>query len=146
MLTQEILDRYKELKRKKDAAYLVFKKEPTMINATKHAGATQAFTSFCIETMEALAGEEDNNNEQEDILANIEKYKTCKQCEREVLYQVDAGHFIRSSEFVEDFPGWCHSCLIDHCREVECQYCSLIEDYENCPYKEIKNIYMSTED
>lgn len=144
MLTTEVLNTYKDLKKKRDAAYLVFKKEPSMINATKHAGAVQAFTSFCIETMEVLAGEEDTGNKEEEILANIDAYKTCKTCGANILYQVDAGHFIGSSEFVEDFPGWCHSCLIDHCCKVECQYCALTKDYENCSYKEIKNIYMST--
>ena len=145
MLTQDLLDKYNSLKQKKDAAYLVFKKEPSLINATRHSVATQAYTSFCIETMEFLAEETPADNKDE-ILASIERYKTCQQCGREVLYAVSDKHFIESSEFVPAFPGWCHTCLVDYCCDHECQFCTLTEDYESCSYKEIKNIYKATEE
>ena len=146
MLTQDILDKYNSLKQKKDAAYLVFKKEPSVINATRHSVATQAFTSFCLETMESLAGTSDDDNNKDAILADIEKYRTCKQCNREILYSVLDDRYVESSDFVPDFPGWCHNCLVDYCCEHTCEACQLTDDYQNCSYKEIKNIYTSTEE
>jgi hypothetical protein len=146
MLTQDLLDKYNSLKKKKDAAYLVFKKEPSMINATRHSVATQAFTSFCIETMESLA-EAPEVDLKEEILANIDEYKTCKQCDKVILYAVQENNsFVESSEFVPGFPGWCHTCLIDYCCNHECEYCARTDDYENCSYREIKNIYKATEE
>lgn len=145
MLSGDILNNYKLLKQKKDAAYLVFKKEPTPANASRHSVATQAFTSFCLDTMEKLAGISVPDNDAE-ILADIERYRTCKQCEAELVYPVSEDHFVASSEFVAAFPGWCHTCLVDYCRTHLCEQCPLTNDYNNCPYKEIKNIYTEAED
>jgi hypothetical protein len=144
-LTPELLTEYTTLKQQKDAAYTVFKKEPSTINASRHAIATQRFTTFCIETMETLAGETTPDHS-DDILANIENYRTCKKCEAEILYQVDEGRFIESSDFVPDFPGWCYPCLIEHCCKADCSACTLVTDPEKCSYKEIKKIYTDTEE
>lgn len=145
MLSSELLDKYNQLKQKKDAAYTVFKKNPTVINSSRYTTAAQLFTAFCVETMGVLAGESPSDDKQEEILANIADYRLCKHCNAELLYQVDDKHFIESSKFVKDFPGWCYSCLVDYCCEHQCEYCGLTEDPENCSYKEIKNIYLTSD-
>lgn len=140
MLSHSMLTTYKDLKRKKDAAYKVFKQDPTVINASKHAAATQAFTNFCISSMAELAGDVETENK-DHILEHIEDYKTCKICGSEILYQVDEGHYIGSSDFVPEFPGWCYVCLVEHCLETNCESCNLVTDNAACPYKEVKKIY-----
>lgn len=142
MLDSAILDAYHQLKKKMDAAYTIFKKEPSMINATRHTMASQAFTTFCIDTMAMLAEDTEDNDKKEEILANIEQYRTCKKCNSEILYPVDNRGFIESNEFVPDFPGWCHSCLINYCRSHNCETCTLPEDIDTCSYKEIKKLYL----
>jgi hypothetical protein len=104
-LNTEIIETYYQLKKAMDAAYKVFKKEPSVVNATRHTTAAQAFTNFCLEAMAEAVGDTEDTINKEEILANIEEYKTCKECGSEILYQVDDHHFIESSDFVPDFPG-----------------------------------------
>lgn len=147
MLTQELLDKYNQLKQKKDAAYIVFKKEPSMVNATRHSVATQAFTTFCIDAMTALAEADSTpGTTEEEILADFEIYKDCDKCGLTLLHLVDDQHFIAHSSFVKDFPGWCHTCLVEHCCTTPCESCLLVRDTESCPYKEIKKIYMEAKE
>lgn len=146
MLSSELLDKYNQLKKKRDAAYTVFKKTPTIANTSRYTTASQIFTAFCVETMRTLAGETSSDNDQEEILANIANYRSCKQCNTELLYQVDDEHFIESSEFVKNFPGWCHSCLISYCCSHQCEYCGLSADPANCSYKEIRSIYLTPDE
>lgn len=142
-ITTEIINNYNELKNKMDAAYIVFKKTPSAVNATKHITATQAFNNFCVETMTTLAGaSEDSFDKDAEILANIDQYKTCKKCKAEILHQVDKKHFIGSSNFVPDFPGWCHECLVEHCVSCDCSECIITPDKDKCSYAEIKKLYL----
>lgn len=127
-----------------DAAYTVFKKEPSSVNAARHYTATQAFTSFCVESMKALADDLPVDNT-EHILANMDTYKACKQCSTELLYPISENQYVEKSDFVPDFPGWCHTCLVEHCKYTECGKCTLTEDPGSCAYKEIKNIYIAAE-
>jgi hypothetical protein len=141
-MNYEIKHKYFQLKKKRDAAYTVFKKTPTVENASKHTIAAQAFTNFCIETMAALVEDTGDPDKREEILANIEDYKTCKQCGSEVLYQVDNRGYIASSDFLEDFPGWCYTCLVEHCCAQDCSTCTLVADPSKCSFKEVKNSYL----
>ena len=142
MLDSTTLGTYLQLKKRMDAAYTVFKKEPSVINATRHTAAAQAFTTFCVDTMAVLAGDTEDSNKKEQILANIEQYRTCEKCESELLYPVDNRGFIESNDFVPDFPGWCHTCLVEHCCAHDCATCTLPEDADTCSYKEIKKLYL----
>lgn len=142
MLSSNILYKYKQLKEKMDAAYTVFRKDPTVTNASRHTTAAQAFTNFCVDTMAELAGSGNEDQNRDDlILSNIDNYKTCKKCGSELLYLVSEDRFIGSSEFVPEFPGWCHTCLIEHCLRTECTECTVAATPASCSYKEIKNIY-----
>lgn len=145
LLNEELLNKYNEFKQKKEAAYIVFKKEPSAVNASRHAVAVQRFNNFCQEAMEIVAGKPAPDYS-EDILADIERYRTCKKCGAEIIYQIDEGRFIESSDFVPDFPGWCYTCLTEHCCEQDCSTCTLVTDPSACSYKEIKKIYTATEE
>jgi hypothetical protein len=57
---------------------------------------------------------------------------------------VNDRHYIASSEFIEQFPGWCYSCLTEHCAEQDCETCIVSKDPDSCSFKEVKNIYSQT--
>lgn len=140
MLDAKMLDTYKALKSKMTAAYAVFKRSPTHQNIARHSTASQAFTNFCIEAMAELADDKAVDNTDK-ILQNIEDYKTCKTCGSELLYLTDLKNYIASSEFVPEFPGWCHTCLIEHCLKTPCESCKLVSDPTTCAYKDVKKFY-----
>ena len=147
MLDSATLSEYINLKNKMDAAYTVFKKEPSVINATRHTTAAQAFTSFCVDTMATLTGVTDEApDKQAEILANFDQYKECACCGEQLLYRVDDKHFIQNVTFVPEFKGWCHTCLVAHCCNIDdCSACPLPAelgfDYAECPYKEVRKLY-----
>ena len=144
MLDSNTLSTYTLLKNKMDAAYRLLKKDPSIISANRHTAAAQAFNSFCVDTVKAMAeGNQSDSDKQQEILNNIDNYKTCKQCGSEVLYEVDDGHFIESSDFEPNFPGWCHTCLVEHCCSTNCLGCDLVSDHTTCSFKEMKNFYMN---
>lgn len=145
MLDSLILDNYNKLKNEMAAAYSVFRRNPSVTNASAYTTATQAYTTFCVETMKALAGDVDEPDKQSEILANIEKYRTCKECGSEILYKVDDKHILESSDFEPNFPGWCHTCLVEHCVATDCSACTIVADHTNCSFKETKNFYMNQE-
>lgn len=138
MLDAEILNTYNSLKASMDAVYKVFKKDPSLQNASKHAMASQAFTDFCVSTLKDLVGDTGQNNK-EDVLLNIEEYKTCKKCGSELLYMTGEKQYIASSDFVEGFPGWCYDCLLTHCTKIDCSACKLIDDPSTCTFQGVKN-------
>ena len=142
MLSTEMQSTYDQLKREMDAAYIVFKKEPSMVNATRHATAAQKFNSFCIEAMAELADEEPTFIEDtEHILENFDDYKSCKKCGVELLFRVDDKHYIKHLNFVPGFPGYCYACLVKRCCSIDCNRCTLVDDPSTCSFKEVKNIY-----
>lgn len=140
-----IVDEFKRLKNEKEAAYRVFKHNPSIANASGYTKATQAYTDFCVRTVETLVylPEDDKHDE---IIEHFDEYKTCKQCEAKVLYKIDADHYIESSDFLKDFPGWCYNCLVDHCTETECEACIVTSDPANCSFKETRELYLQNKD
>jgi hypothetical protein len=146
MLDSTILDTYNRLKNKMEAAYFVFKKEPTVTNAAAHTTALQTYTNFCVETMKTLAGDVGGSvDNTEKVLKDFDAYRTCKQCDSEILYKVDK-HILESSDFVPDFPGWCYTCLVKHCMATDCEACTLVKDFATCSFKETKAIYNNSQE
>ena len=160
ILDSNILRTYVQLKNKMDAAYLVLKKDPSVTNATIHTLAAQAFTTFCVDTMKDLTGvHQESSNKQAEILADLNAnsteegttsaYLTCAEdsCGTQLVFPVgDPGNytgFIESIDFVPDFPGWCHKCLVDHCSNTDCADCTICPtpSVSTCPYHEVKKIY-----
>lgn len=137
----EMLNTYQDLKRKMTAAHTVLKKKPTYQNVTRYNTATQTFNNFCIKAMAELADDHPSDNKAQ-ILANVDEYRTCKKCGTELLLVTDERNYVASSEFVPDFPGWCHTCLLErHCLRTACEECTIVSDPATCSYKEIKSIY-----
>lgn len=146
MIDNITVDKATQLKNTMDAAYLVFKKTPTFENANIWTAATRAYNDFCITTITNLVkAQEDESNIHEDIIANTEKYKTCKQCGAELLYLTSDNNYIASSAFLENFPGWCYSCLVDYCATHECEGCTVTSRPFKCSFLEVKKFYTQDE-
>ena len=79
---------------------------------------------------------EDNLN-----TTDLEEYYRCKQCGSNLLVKIYDGYYVCKSDFVEEFPGWCRTCLIDHCCETDCTTCT-IKDKEDCSFIDIKELYL----
>lgn len=130
-------------KKARDAAYVVFRKTPSTSNATKWTAASRNFTDFCVNTMTDLIKEkQEGTGSKPDILANFDTYKTCKQCGTQVLYLANKDNYVATSDFVEEFPGWCYNCLVEHCTTHECAGCTVTSRPLNCPFLEVKNFYL----
>lgn len=142
-MEQTMLDTYKQLKSEMEAAYAVFKHNPTVNNASSYTAATQAFTNFCISSMASMANLQEPEDKHDEILNNIDDYETCKQCDAKILYKVDNDHFVESSEFLADFPGWCYNCLVEHCKSTDCVACAVSEDPSTCSFKAVKDLLMN---
>jgi hypothetical protein len=136
------LSSYIELKKQVDAAYAVLKKTPSSENVTRYSNLQLKLQELCVQIVEEevskVVTEKDTHKE---ILENIEEYKTCKECGSEILYQINEGNFIASSDFVEDFPGWCYNCLLQHCIATNCEACTVTTS-SKCSFKEIKKLNM----
>lgn len=140
MLESAVLTTYLQLKSKKNSAYKMFKKDPTTANSSKYMIAIQTFNNFCLEVIATLAGDYNEAiNKQKEILANFEKYSTCSQCNTEILFQTDLEHYIASSDFIEDVPGWCYNCLVAYCPFQDCETCTISDNPVTCSFKDIKN-------
>lgn len=142
LMDKETIAKYKQLKREMDAAYRIFRKSPTLENATRHTTASQAFTSFCVETMKTLTSylEEDFNQK---ILEDFETYRVCRCCNTELLFKITDDRFVASSSFVPEFPGICFDCLVEHCCTNGCSFCAMVEDPSTCPFKEVRKVYLN---
>jgi hypothetical protein len=136
-MTEATLDKAVQLKKEMDAAYIVFRKEPTIEHATAWTATTATFNNFCVDTIKGIIDDEQNRHEE--ILANIEAYKTCKQCGAEVLYPIDDS-YVTNINFVDYFPGWCYDCLLEHCLTHECEGCTVTADPSDCPFSEVKKL------
>ena len=141
MIDITVVDRAVQLKKELDAAYLVFKKAPTIENSAAWMTATRAYNDYCISIMTGLV---DDRIEQltyrEDIVANFDKYKKCNHCGAELLYPTTGDKFVASSDFVEGFPGWCYPCLVEYCTTHECEGCT-VNTRLACPFKEVKKLH-----
>ena len=135
------ISRYKELKELTEAAYLVFKKLPTQENASRYSSLKLQLQELCVEIVEDMMKEQfPEEDKKEPILENIEKYRYCKTCDSEILYQISPEEFIASSDFVEGFPGWCYDCLLTHCSKTNCDECTVSEDPTSCSFRSVKEI------
>ena len=139
MIDSTVLYTATKLKKEMDAAYIVFRKDPTVERAALWTTATTLFNDFCVKTINSLI--EDDTDKRAEILANIDEYKICKQCGAEVLYLIDDKNFVTNINFVEDFPGWCFDCLVKHCTKTECKDCTVSKNTANCPFAEVKRLH-----
>ena len=168
MLGTDILNNYTQLKNKMDASYILLRKDPSIINVTRHTTATQAFNAFCVDTMKELTGvHQESSNKQAEILQDLNtnstetgttsRYLTCKSTScggQQLIFPLgEPGRytgFIESMDFVPEFPGWCHRCLVEHCNNMDtCENCTIPEElgfgtFEQCPYKEVRMLYKNT--
>jgi hypothetical protein len=143
MIDPIILSRAAELKKIADASYKVFKTKPTIENASTWTNANRTFNDFCVTIIKDLL-DEDKTNKKEEILANIEEYKTCNTCGAEVLHQLDDTSYITNINFLDDFPGWCFDCLLTHCTSTDCDSCEINPNTlaNTCPFSEVKRLYL----
>jgi hypothetical protein len=141
MININTLTQAKELKKIADSSYIVFKKNPTTVNASNWTVASRNFTDFCVKTISDLIIEDQDLTSE--ILANPDRYKTCKQCDAELLYLTDANNYVASSDFVEAFPGWCYPCLVEYCTTHECEGCTVTTRPFNCPFSEVKKLHLN---
>ena len=78
-------------------------------------------------------------------IEDLEEYYRCKQCGSKLLVKIDNDRYIASSDFIIEFPGWCHTCLIEHCVKTDCKACK-IKDKQDCSYAYMKDFYMTEDD
>lgn len=146
MIDITVIDKAVKLKKELEAAYIVFKKTPTVENSAAWITATRIYNDFCISTITALVEERIGQvNQREDIVTNFDKYKECNQCGAGLLFPTTGDNYIASSDFVEDFAGWCYPCLVQHCTTHECEGCTVAKNPETCPFKEVKKLHVPGE-
>ena len=140
MIDIMVINKAVKLKKEMDAAYLVFKKEPTVENSAKWTSSTRAYNDYCISTITKLVNEQiDSMTYVEDIIANFDKYSKCDKCGAELLFRTAEDKFVASSDFVESFPGWCYPCLVEHCANTKCEDCT-VNTKPTCPFAEVKKL------
>jgi hypothetical protein len=139
-IPENIITKYLYLKKRSDAAFTVFRKNPSVENATKHIEASNILKAYCLEAFEFLVAEtpEDESVLNAEILANLDTFKTCTHCGSDLLYLTDEDSYIASSDFLPEFPGWCYNCLTEHCSEQACETCTVVTDPTTCSFKGIK--------
>lgn len=143
MIDNLTLKKATNLKKTKDAAYNIFKRKPNAANASTWTAANRTFTEFCVDTISGLIKEEDKLTNEE-ILSKVDEYKVCKQCGAEVIFKIGDKQFVSNVNFVENFPGWCFDCLLEHCTSHDCEGCNVNPKFlaSNCPFAEVKNLYI----
>lgn len=146
MTIDDIFKTAKQLKKESEAAYLVFKKTPTLENANTWTTKVRAYNDFCVKAIESMIRDNDAANKKEEILANVEKYKKCEQCGAELLYLTAEDNYIASSDFIEDFPGWCYPCLVEHCLNHDCSTCTVVAEPAKCSFVEVKKLQQRISD
>ncbi len=145
MIDITVVDRAVKLKKEMEAAYLVFKKTPTIENSAAWTTATRIYNDYCISTITALVEDRiEQTNYRDDIVANFEEWRKCNHCDTELLYPTTGDKYVASSDFVDGFKGMCYPCLVEYCTTHECEGCT-INARTTCPFKEVKNRLMSEE-
>jgi hypothetical protein len=76
---------------------------------------------------------------------DFEEYYRCKRCCSKLLVKIYDDRYIGSSDFLPEFPGWCFTCLVEHCCRTDCNACK-VKDKEDCSFSHIKDFYLSDED
>lgn len=155
MIDVTVIDKAVKLKKEMDAAYLVFKKLPTIEASAKWTSATRAYNDYCVSVMTELVKERiDLINYREDISKNFDKYSKCDKCGAELLFPAKTStegdtevveDFIASSDFVEGFPGWCYPCLVEYCTTHACEGCTVSKTPTNCMFAEVKKLHQVEE-
>lgn len=140
MINTDTVSTAKQLKKVADSAYLIFKKNPTVENSQRWATANRSYRDFCTIVFDNLIKE--SSDPGPDIVENFDQYKTCSICGAELLYLTSENTYIASSDFVEDFPGWCYTCLAEHCTNTDCSKCTVSTDPGNCSFSEVKEYYL----
>lgn len=75
-------------------------------------------------------------------MANDTVVTRCEQCGCELAwYNATLDSAFCSSEYEEDFPGWCHTCLVEHCLQTNCLQCEL-RKYPKCSFISMKKFYL----
>lgn len=138
MFNPEILDKARQLQTDANTAYAIFKKNPIPSNANNWSTANRAFNEFCVTVMKDLLDE--TKEASLDVISNLDVFKNCKQCGSELLFSTTEDHFIASSDFLEEFPGWCYNCLVEHCQNTDCSDCKVSKDPATCSFKRVKEI------
>ena len=144
MLDYTVIEKANQLKKTMDAAYTVFRKRPSVENAAKHTTATAAFTDYCTNAIIEMIKEinqEDTTDKRAEILAKFDEYKLCTRCGAELLYMVDKDQYVENIDFLEDFPGWCYSCLLEYCTTHRCEDCTVTVRNFDCPFVEVKKLH-----
>lgn len=140
MIDIQVVDQAVKLKKEADAAYLVFKRTPTIENSARWTSAARAYNDYCVNVMTKLVDERIGAiNKAEDIVTNFDKYSKCEACGADLLYKTSDTKYIASSDFIEDFPGWCYPCLVEHCSNTQCEDCT-VNTKPVCPFAEVKKL------
>lgn len=146
MIDVSVIDKAVKLKKEMDAAYLVFKKTPTIENSATWTAATRTYNDYCIQIITSLVNERTGVSDHlEDITENFDKYRKCEQCGAELLFPTRDDAFIASSDFVEGIPGWCYSCLLEYCTTHECEGCTVNKSPYGCSFAEVKKLRIQGE-
>lgn len=76
-------------------------------------------------------------------MKNTRSEKSCDYCGTSLVWEHPdvPGLFMESSEYEPTFPGWCHTCLAEHCIQTNCLKCEL-RKYPMCEFLETKKIYL----
>lgn len=140
MIDIMVIDKAVKLKREADAAYLVFKRTPTVENSARWTSAARAYNDYCVSVMTKLVDERIGAiDKAEDIATNFDKYSKCETCDADLLYKTSDTKYVASSDFIEDFPGWCYPCLVEHCANTQCEDCT-VNTKPVCPFAEVKKL------
>lgn len=140
MIDITVVDQAVKLKKEADAAYLVFKRTPTVENSARWTSAARAYNDYCVSVMTKLVDERIGAiDKAEDIATNFDKYSKCETCGADLLYKTSDTKYIASSDFIEDFPGWCYPCLVEHCANTQCEDCT-VNTKPVCPFAEVKKL------
>lgn len=147
-IPESVITKYFQLKSMSDTAFTIFRKDPSTINAAKYTTASNELKTFCVEAFASIldSSKPESSVSKEEILSNIDQYKTCKQCGDNILYQIDDENYIASSDFLPEFPGWCYICLTEHCSKQDCRSCTVAKDPATCSFRGIKEIQNSEEE
>lgn len=138
VLDDNIIKKFNEHIGHLDSMYDLYLNEPNELNYTRHKQSAEAFTRFCVNTMINLVEQSNRSSKKSQI--PFEDYLTCKTCGAALLVSTEGG-YIGSSDFMEEYPGWCLPCILEfidtHCKtEGSCKTCSVHTDSEACIFKD----------
>lgn len=157
----DLVEDYLAKKHELDAAYTTFKNDPTIGHSGDYMKASQAFTQYCVNQLGqiyyVINSDLTDENVTDDMIAaseeTFEEYRTCKACEKPVLYytgvdvETNKLSFIRTTDFMPSAKGWCYDCLVAHCKNHGCNETSCLLAQEGlikpdtCQYRALKALH-----